>query len=210
MEMKALTLGCSWMVQPRPMRQLQSSVNPTLAQVTLSRVAPKTQNRPNHLDRPQWCPTQAHLSSPTPTPHPNSQTPLMPSTEHLPSAGRSWTRLRHNHSRSHQGTPSGRASTGGLDGVTTSISSADATITLDLRWTVLCDLFLVLTADMSNDARSRVLLERVASYLCLTWMDVTQFEKRVTDALEIEEGVESLSDHLPSNSACSWLARSAW
>ncbi|GAC71454.1 uncharacterized conserved protein [Moesziomyces antarcticus T-34] len=83
---------------------------------------------------------------------------------------------------------------GALDGVTTSISSADATITLDLRWTVLCDLFLVLTADSVYDARSRVLLERVASELGLTWMDVTQFEKRITDALEIEEGVESLSD----------------
>ncbi|SPO24012.1 uncharacterized protein UTRI_03447_B [Ustilago trichophora] len=83
---------------------------------------------------------------------------------------------------------------GALDGVTTTISSADATITLDLRWTVLCDLFLVLTADSVYDARSRVLLERVASYLGLTWMDVTQFEKRVTEALEIEEGVEALSD----------------
>ncbi|PWY98938.1 DUF726-domain-containing protein [Testicularia cyperi] len=83
---------------------------------------------------------------------------------------------------------------GALDGVTTSISSADATITLDLRWTVLCDLFLVLTADSVYDARSRVLLERVAAQLGLTWMDVTQFEKRVTDALEIEEGIESLSD----------------
>uniref|UniRef100_V5GTG5 DUF726-domain-containing protein n=1 Tax=Kalmanozyma brasiliensis (strain GHG001) TaxID=1365824 RepID=V5GTG5_KALBG len=81
-----------------------------------------------------------------------------------------------------------------LDGVTTSISSADATITLDLRWTVLCDLFLVLTADSVYDSRSRVLLERMAAYLGLTWMDVTQFEKRITDALEIQEGVERLSD----------------
>ncbi|PWN52544.1 DUF726-domain-containing protein [Violaceomyces palustris] len=84
---------------------------------------------------------------------------------------------------------------GALDGVTTSISSADETITLDIRWTVLCDLFLVLTADSVYDARSRVLLETVASFLGLTWMDVTKFEKRVTDALEIEEGVESLKDN---------------
>ena len=83
---------------------------------------------------------------------------------------------------------------GALDGVTTTISSADRTITLDLRWTVLCDLFLVLTADSVYDARSRVLLETVAAYLGLTWMDVTKFEKRITDALEIEEGVESLKD----------------
>jgi hypothetical protein len=54
---------------------------------------------------------------------------------------------------------------------------------------VLCDLFLVLTADSVYDARSRVLLEEVAEQLGLSWMDVTKFEKRVTDALEIEEGV---------------------
>lgn len=76
-----------------------------------------------------------------------------------------------------------------LEGVTTELSSADKTITLDLRWTVLCDLFLVLTADSVYDARSRVLLEWVAGELGLHWMDVTKFEKRVTDALEIEEGV---------------------
>ncbi|UZJ52801.1 hypothetical protein CBS101457_002121 [Exobasidium rhododendri] len=76
-----------------------------------------------------------------------------------------------------------------LEGVTTELSSADKTITLDLRWTVLCDLFLVLTADSVYDSRSRVLLEWVAFELGLQWMDVTKFEKRVTDALEIEEGV---------------------
>jgi len=81
-----------------------------------------------------------------------------------------------------------------LEGVTTEISSADEKITLDLRWTILCDLFLVLTADSVYDARSRVLLLSVAEALGLSWMDVTTFEKRVTDALEIEEGVESLKD----------------
>lgn len=81
-----------------------------------------------------------------------------------------------------------------LPGVTTEISTTDSHITLDLRWTILCDLFLVLTADSVYDARSRVLLERIAEQLGLTWMDVTKFEKRVTDALEIEEGVEKLKD----------------
>jgi hypothetical protein len=32
----------------------------------------------------------------------------------------------------------------------------------------------------------------VAAALDLTWLDVTRFEKRVTDALEIQEGVERL------------------
>lgn len=81
-----------------------------------------------------------------------------------------------------------------LDGVTTEISESSKTITLDIRWTVLCDLFLVLTADSVYDARSRVLLERLADALGLTWMDVTTFEKRITDALEIEEDVQALQN----------------
>lgn len=56
----------------------------------------------------------------------------------------------------------------------------------------MCDLFLQLIGDSVYDARSRVFLERVASKLNLTWLDVTRFEKRVTDALEIQEGVERL------------------
>lgn len=81
-----------------------------------------------------------------------------------------------------------------LEGVTTEMSASNKTLTLDLRWTVLCDLFLVLTADSVYDARSRVLLERVAEALGLTSMDVTKFEKRITDTLQIEEDVQALED----------------
>lgn len=81
-----------------------------------------------------------------------------------------------------------------LDGVTTEVDATNKTITLDLRWTVLCDLFLVLTADSVYDARSRVLLERLAGLIGLSWMDVTKFEKRITDSLEIEEDVQALDD----------------
>ncbi|KAG8966185.1 hypothetical protein FRC03_012303 [Tulasnella sp. 419] len=79
-----------------------------------------------------------------------------------------------------------------MPGVSTSLSSTDENVTLDIRWTVLCDLFLILIADSVYDARSRVLLENVAAKLGLTWLDVVKFEKRVTDALEIQEGVEKL------------------
>jgi hypothetical protein len=61
------------------------------------------------------------------------------------------------------------------------------TIDLDLRWTVLCDLFLVLIADAVYDARSRLLLERVAAALDIPWVQICRFEKRVTDALEMQE-----------------------
>ncbi|KAI0053398.1 DUF726-domain-containing protein [Auriscalpium vulgare] len=79
-----------------------------------------------------------------------------------------------------------------MPGVSTSLSSADENVTLDIRWTVLCDLFLILIADSVYDARSRVLLEQVAIHLGLGWLDVVKFEQRVTEALEIQEGVENL------------------
>ncbi|EEP76971.1 predicted protein [Uncinocarpus reesii 1704] len=58
---------------------------------------------------------------------------------------------------------------------------------IDLRWTVLCDLFLVLIADSTYDARSRRLLERVAEVMEISWMQICRFEKRVIDSLEMQE-----------------------
>lgn len=63
-------------------------------------------------------------------------------------------------------------------------------IDIDLRWTVLCDLFLLLIADSVYDARSRVLLERVGASLDVTWIDICKFEKRITDALEMQQAAE--------------------
>ncbi len=63
-------------------------------------------------------------------------------------------------------------------------------IDIDLRWTVLCDLFLTLIADSIYDARSRVLLERVGSNMGVSWIDICRFEKRVTDALEMQQAAE--------------------
>lgn len=77
-----------------------------------------------------------------------------------------------------------------LPGVSTTLTAADKTITLDIRWTILCDLFLSLIADSVYDARSRVLLGKVADKLGLEWMDVVRFERRMTEALEIQEGVK--------------------
>ncbi|OCB90378.1 DUF726-domain-containing protein [Sanghuangporus baumii] len=79
-----------------------------------------------------------------------------------------------------------------MPGVSTSLSAADKDVTLDIRWTVLCDLFLILIADSVYDARSRVLLEMVALKMGLGWLDIVKFEQRVTEALEIQEGVEKL------------------
>lgn len=58
---------------------------------------------------------------------------------------------------------------------------------IDLRWTVMCDLFLVLISDGVYDARSRELFEQVGKYLSVDWLEICRFEKRVTDALEMQE-----------------------
>ena len=58
---------------------------------------------------------------------------------------------------------------------------------IDIRWTILCDLFLLLIADSTYDARSRTLLEHVGEALSVPWQEVCRFEKRVTDALEMQE-----------------------
>lgn len=58
---------------------------------------------------------------------------------------------------------------------------------IDLRWTVLCDLFLLLIADSIYDSRSRRLLERVGESLAVPWLDICRFEKRVTEAIEMQE-----------------------
>lgn len=78
---------------------------------------------------------------------------------------------------------------GALPGTSQSLTAADKTITLDIRWTILCDLFLALIADSVYDSRSRVLLGRIADLLGLSWMDVIRFERRLTEALEIQEGI---------------------
>lgn len=60
-------------------------------------------------------------------------------------------------------------------------------IDLDLRWTVLCDLFLTLIADSLYDSRSRRLLEKVGNAMEISWVQICRFEKRVIDALEMQE-----------------------
>jgi len=60
-------------------------------------------------------------------------------------------------------------------------------IELDLRWTVLCDLFLVLISDSEYDSRSRRLMERVGSTMDISWVQICRFEKRVIDSLEMQE-----------------------
>ncbi|KZT27619.1 DUF726-domain-containing protein [Neolentinus lepideus HHB14362 ss-1] len=139
----------------------------------------RTNQEPGHLDVEDNDITDANLAPPSQptTPNPNgSKTPEVTTEKTFQTTQRVLE----------------ETSMAPLAGVTTQLSAADKDVTLDIRWTVLCDLFLIIVADSVYDARSRVLLEQVALKLGLGWLDVVKFEKRVTDALEIQEGVERL------------------
>jgi hypothetical protein len=90
--------------------------------------------------------------------------------------------------------PPYEANEDGNDGVpevqTPSQMPTSASIDIDLRWTVLCDLFLVLISDSSYDSRSRYLLEQVAQAMDISWVQISRFEKRVIDSLEMEQATD--------------------
>lgn len=65
------------------------------------------------------------------------------------------------------------------------------TFEIDVAWTVVCDLFLLLVQDSEYDARSRTLLIRFAKLLDINRIEICEFEKQVTDLLEIEQSTEN-------------------
>lgn len=69
-------------------------------------------------------------------------------------------------------------------GETTEVTlQQDNKVIVDLRWTVMCDLFLICLSTENYDARSRVFVARIASYLSLDWFQVIGFEKRIAEHL---------------------------
>ena len=63
-------------------------------------------------------------------------------------------------------------------------------LNVDVAWTVVCDLFLVMLQNSSYDARSRTLLIRFAEALNISNLEICEFEKRVTDSLDMEQSTE--------------------
>ncbi|ODV62100.1 Mil1p, partial [Ascoidea rubescens DSM 1968] len=64
------------------------------------------------------------------------------------------------------------------------------TLQIDVAWTVICDLFLLLVSDGTYDSRSRSLLMKFGEILNIPWLEIHRFEKRITDALEIKDDEE--------------------
>ncbi|GAA5802725.1 hypothetical protein HPULCUR_008199 [Helicostylum pulchrum] len=69
-------------------------------------------------------------------------------------------------------------------GETTEVELPQETkVIVDLSWTVMCDLFLICLSTENYDARSRVFVARIASYLSLDWFQLIGFEKRIAQHL---------------------------
>lgn len=64
-------------------------------------------------------------------------------------------------------------------------------LTIDVAWTIICDLFLVLLDEASYDARSRTLLMRFAEVLNIQNLEICEFERRITDSLDMEQSTEN-------------------
>ncbi|CAL9733631.1 probable lipase Mil1p [Monosporozyma servazzii] len=79
------------------------------------------------------------------------------------------------------------------------------TLPIDVAWTIVCDLFLVLLQNSTYDARSRTLLVKFADALDITDLEVCEFEKRVTDSLDMEQSTDDQvwneSDHMKKRRA---------
>ncbi|CCH60750.1 hypothetical protein TBLA_0D02460 [Henningerozyma blattae CBS 6284] len=63
-------------------------------------------------------------------------------------------------------------------------------INIDVAWTIICDLFLILLQKSVYDSRSRTLLIKFAKVLNISKMEINEFEKRITDSLDMEQSTE--------------------
>lgn len=57
-------------------------------------------------------------------------------------------------------------------------------ITVDLRWTMIADLFLISISDSVYDSRARILLKTVGRHLGLEWHEIVLFEKGIMKQLQ--------------------------
>ncbi|KAH3681029.1 hypothetical protein WICMUC_000010 [Wickerhamomyces mucosus] len=75
---------------------------------------------------------------------------------------------------------------------TENLNPKESKIEVDVPWTVVCDLFLLLVSDSVYDSRSRTLLMRFSELLSLDSIEVYQFERRITDTLQLEDSSDQV------------------
>lgn len=64
----------------------------------------------------------------------------------------------------------------------------------DLRWVIVCDLFLLLLSDGYYDSRSRSLLIKFSEYLAITKLEIFQFERRLIESLELDTSNKTIEN----------------
>ncbi|WPK26649.1 hypothetical protein PUMCH_004008 [Australozyma saopauloensis] len=64
----------------------------------------------------------------------------------------------------------------------------------DLRWVLICDLFLLLVSDGYYDSRSRSLLFKFADQLNISSLEVRQFERRLIECLEMDTSSKTIEN----------------
>lgn len=64
----------------------------------------------------------------------------------------------------------------------------------DLRWVIICDLFLVLLSDGYYDSRSCSLFVKFAEYLEILPLEVHQFERRLIESLELDTSNKTIEN----------------
>ncbi|CEP64939.1 Mil1p LALA0_S15e00804g [Lachancea lanzarotensis] len=66
----------------------------------------------------------------------------------------------------------------------------ESELRIDVAWTIVCDLFLLLLSGSRYDARSRTLFIKFSEVLNITQTEICEFERRVIDALDMEQSTE--------------------
>ncbi|KAJ9055250.1 hypothetical protein DSO57_1005660 [Entomophthora muscae] len=66
------------------------------------------------------------------------------------------------------------------------------TVAIDIRWTIVLDLFLLLTSEDIYDSRARTLLQAISEELELEWFDVVKMEKEISEQLQINDVADTL------------------
>ncbi|KAI5950890.1 hypothetical protein KGF54_003964 [Candida jiufengensis] len=64
----------------------------------------------------------------------------------------------------------------------------------DLRWVIICDMFLLLLSDGYYDARSRSLLMNFAETIDISSLEILQFERRLMECLDMETREKSIEN----------------
>lgn len=67
-------------------------------------------------------------------------------------------------------------------------------VAVDLRWTIICDLLLLLLSDGYYDSRSRSLLVQFAENMGISHLEILQFERRLIESLEIDTNNKSIEN----------------